>query len=47
MKNLTDRNPPLITSFSNSGLSGSASVTAGGIYDVRGRFMYAQMGVKF
>ena len=47
VKNLTDKDPPLITSFSNSGLSGSASVTAGGIYGVRGRFMYAQMGIKF
>lgn len=46
-KNLTDRQPPLITSFSNSGLSGSASVTAGGIYDVRGRFFYAQAGIEF
>ncbi|MBN8830147.1 MAG: TonB-dependent receptor [Sphingomonadales bacterium] len=47
VKNLTDRQPPLITSFSNSGLSGSASVTAGGIYDTRGRFFYAQVGVEF
>ncbi len=47
VKNLADRKPPLITSFSNSGLSGSASVTAGGIYDVRGRFFYAQVGIDF
>jgi outer membrane receptor protein involved in Fe transport len=47
VKNLTDKNPPLITSFSNSGLSGSASVTAGGIYDVRGRFFYTRVGIKF
>lgn len=47
VKNLTDKKPPLITSFSNSGLSGSASVTAGGIYDVRGRFFYSQVGFKF
>ncbi|WP_326525180.1 TonB-dependent receptor domain-containing protein [Sphingomonas sp.] len=46
-KNLTDKKPPLITSFSNSGLSGSASITAGGIYDIRGRYLYAQIGVKF
>jgi outer membrane receptor protein involved in Fe transport len=47
VKNLTDKAPPLITSFSNSGLSGSASVTAGGIYDVRGRFFYTRAGIKF
>ncbi|OJY68593.1 MAG: hypothetical protein BGP16_04925 [Sphingobium sp. 66-54] len=47
VKNLTDKQPPLITSFSNSGLSGSASVTAGGIYDTRGRFFYAQVGLEF
>jgi iron complex outermembrane receptor protein len=47
VKNLTDREPPLITAFSNSGLSGSASVTAGGIYDVRGRFFYTRATIRF
>lgn len=47
VKNLTDRDPPLITAFSNSGLSGSASVTAGGIYDVRGRFFYTRATMRF
>jgi iron complex outermembrane recepter protein len=47
IKNLTDREPPLITAFSNSGLSGSASVTAGGIYDVRGRFFYSRATFRF
>lgn len=47
VKNLTDKEPPLITSFSNSGLSGSASVTAGGIYDVRGRYFYSRISVSF
>lgn len=47
VKNITDVEPPLITAFSNSGLSGSASVTAGGIYDVRGRFFYTRATVRF
>lgn len=46
-KNLGDKNPPIITEFSNSGLVGSGGITAGGIYDVRGRFFYAQVTTRF
>jgi len=47
VKNLTDKDPPLITAFSNSGLAGSASITAGGVYDVRGRFFYTRATKRF
>lgn len=47
VKNLADRNPPIVTEFSNSGLVGSGGITAGGIYDLRGRFLYAQVRTKF
>lgn len=47
VKNLTDEDPPLITEFSNSGIVGSGSVTAGGIYDVRGRFFYTRLSASF
>ncbi len=46
-KNLGNKAPPIISEFSNSGLVGSGGITAGGIYDVRGRFLYAQFGVRF
>lgn len=47
IKNLTDEGPPLVTEFSNSGLVPSGGITAGGIYDTRGRFFYATATLKF
>ena len=47
VKNLTDKDPPIITEFSNSGLIGSGGITAGGLYDVRGRFLYVQARTRF
>lgn len=47
VENLFDKDPPLITEFSNSGLIGSGSVTAGGLYDVRGRFFYSRVTTTF
>lgn len=47
VKNLGNKKPPIVTEFSNSGLVGSGGITAGGIYDVRGRFFYTQVGVRF
>lgn len=47
VKNLADKKPPIITEFSNSGLVGSGGITAGGIYDVRGRFLYVQARARF
>lgn len=47
IKNLADVDPPLITEFSNAGVVGSAGVTAGGVYDVRGRFFYVRMARAF
>lgn len=43
VKNLADTPPPLITEFSDAGIVGSAGVTAGGVYDVRGRFFWARV----
>lgn len=47
VKNVTDEAPPLVTEFSNSGLVPSAGVTAGGVYDTRGRFMYITATKRF
>lgn len=46
-KNLFDKKPPLITDFANSPSATAANVTAGGIYDVRGRFFYTRVTAKF
>lgn len=47
VKNLADKDPPIISEFSNSGLIGSGGITAGGLYDVRGRFVYVQARTRF
>lgn len=45
IKNLFDKNPPLITSPARTAVS--AGTTVGGIYDTRGRFFYLSGRVNF
>ncbi|MBB38453.1 MULTISPECIES: TonB-dependent receptor domain-containing protein [Hyphomonas] len=45
IENVFDEDPPLITD--ESPLVGGAEITAGGIYDTRGRFFYASVSKRF
>jgi len=45
VKNLTDKQPPIITGPARTQSSGSNTVV-GGVYDIRGRFVYLNLSVS-